>query len=152
MKKIIFLIVTTILSANSSLNIEADKFEANVKKLESKFVGNVYISKDNNNIFADKVTVKLRNNKKPISYVAQKNVKINISMNGKKYEGNTDKLSYFVDSGIYRLEGNSKLKELNTTNVVTGDKIIIDTEHSVYKIEGDDTKRVEFIYNIDEKE
>lgn len=134
----------------SSIDISADSFEVDNKKLRSVFTGNVYIQKDNSNIKSDKLIISFTKTKKPKSYIASGDIVFNINMNNKKYHGLSDSLNYNVDKKLYVLAGHASLSEVGTNNKVTGNKITVDEKNSIYKIESDSNNRVKFIYNIDE--
>ncbi len=150
MKKLIFLILTVILFA-SELKITSKQFYYNSKAMTSVFIGNVKAVKDNDNIFADKLTVFFNKDKKPVKIEAIGNVRFKISMdNNSTYSGKCDKLFYYIKTGDILLIGNAFIKKIETNESISGDRIKINRITKNIEVLGNKNKPVNIIIKVNQ--
>lgn len=155
-RKMVFFIfvVASLLKANETLIIDANKFEADDKKGYTLFTGDVKVKKANDELNSDKLEVYLKktNGKsEPTKYVATGNVTFKVKSSDKVFEGKGNKLIYDVNSLKYTIIGNGYIKELNGDKTLYGDKIYLDQNSGEAKVEGKDNKPVRFIMTIENK-
>ena len=153
MKKVLLLLFLVIcrLFATSQVEIIADHFEANEKKMVTKFIGNVHMIKGVDELNASKVYVYFDDKKKPIKYEAIGSVRFIITINdGKRYRGQSERLIYTPKTEIYELYDNVKLFDTNLDRTLIGEKVFVDKLSGKAKVEGSKKKPVKFIFKIEE--
>lgn len=126
MKKIFIVLIFISSLFGANLHITSKKFQFNSSKMEGIFSGDVNATEGGNNILSQKMIIFFDKNKKPIKYVATKNVRfiLNLDINS-TYKGHCEKLIYnFKNDEIY-LFGNAKVKKLQTGELVSGEEIKI---------------------------
>ena len=146
----IFLLI--FLNAAGQIEISAKSFEADEKSGLSILSGDVLVKKDKDILKANKLSIFLDKNNKPLRYEATQNPSFELFLDGKSYKGRGDKFLYHAKSDIYEIIGNAFIEELETNKRLYGDKIIIDRQNQTYNVDGSSSKPVRFVFELDEKE
>ena len=126
MKKILIFLFFLSFLLGQNLHITSKQFKFNSQKMEGIFIGDVNATENQNNILSEKMIIYFDKQKKPIKYIAIKNVRfiLNLDKNS-TYKGHSQKLIYnFRNDNIY-LFGNAKVKKLQTGELVSGKEIKI---------------------------
>ena len=124
-KILIFLFFLSSVFANN-LHITSKTFKFNSGKMQGIFTGDVNATENKNNILSEKMVIFFDKNKKPIKYIATKNVKfiLNLDKNA-TYKGHCEKLVYFFKNEDIYLFGNALVKKLQTGELISGEEIKI---------------------------
>jgi lipopolysaccharide export system protein LptA len=133
----------------AEVQVVANKVYADEKALKSRLSGNVVITKGEDILAADTVTIDFNKDEKPLKYEAQGSVNANVTVNNKRYHISGDILTYDVTPNIYTLKGKAFLEEINTSRKVYGDIITIDQNNGAYAVDGG-IEPVKFIFQIDD--
>jgi lipopolysaccharide export system protein LptA len=149
MKKIVFLLLATFLIAEN-LKITSKYFHYITDKRISEFKGDVNATKGQDNILANEMKIYFNQNKKPVKFIAQGNVKFTISLDqNNTYKGKCNKLIYQFNNGDIYLLGNAKIIKIQTNESLSGDKIILNRKTKNATVEGN-KKPVEIIIKVNE--
>jgi lipopolysaccharide export system protein LptA len=147
---IFFIIFSNFLFADK-VEIESDRFEADENKLVSKFIGNVKIRKNSDEINSSKLFITFDKEKKPIRYEAVGNASFRVVIGNKHYEGNANIIIYEPKSSRYTFKGNAFLHEIDTGKKVYGEKIFVDEATGRSEVVGEKGKPVKFIFETKDK-
>ena len=142
-------IASTLMAAE--VQVTADKFFADEKKKISIFEGNVTVIKEGDKLTAKKITIDFDEKKQPIRYVATGDAKANMIMNGKKYYGEAEKMTYEPNLSLYTFEKKAFLHEIDTDKKVYGDFIRVDQISGHYDVDGRGSAPVKFIFKVEDK-
>lgn len=134
----------------ANVEVTADKFFADETKRISVFDGNVKVLKENDKLTAHKVTINFDEKKQPIRYIATGEAKVNMTMNGKKYYGEAEKMTYEPATSIYILEKKAFLHDIETDKKVYGDYIRVEQLNGHYVVDGKDGNPVKFIFKVED--
>ncbi|NWF66249.1 MAG: lipopolysaccharide transport periplasmic protein LptA [Campylobacterales bacterium] len=152
MRLLLFFCLSFFMLYAQSVEITANNFEADDKKKESKFSGNVEINRTNSYIKTSTLKIFFNDKKKPIKYEAIGDCKFEIETNDKKkYKGVSDKLIYLPFEKRYEFLGNSYLEEVQDGKKLFATEIILDEISGNAIVKGDDKKPLKFIFNLEEK-
>ncbi len=152
MKRIlIFLLTISTLLYAETVEIRADKFEADETKLLSVFTGHVVIKKGQDTIEADKVTILFTPRKKPKRYTASGHVRFKIHTRTQHYEGTSRTLSYLPANQQYEASGDVIIEEVKSGKKLYGEKIVIDRKSGKSEITGKKNRPVKLIFSVEEK-
>lgn len=135
----------------AQVEVTAEKFFADEKKKVSTFEGNVVITKESDKLTAKKVLIEFDDKKQPIRYIALGDARVKMIMNGKKYEGEAQKMTYTPNENVYLLEQKAFLHELDTDKKVYGDYIRADQNSGQYEVDGKGKAPVKFIFKIEDQ-
>jgi len=126
MRKILFFLIFISSVFGQNLHITSQKFVFNSKTMQGVFSGDVNATENKNNILSGKMVIFFDKNKKPIKYIATKNVRfiLNLDKNS-TYKGHCEKLIYNFKNENILLFGNAKVKKLQTGELVSGEEIKI---------------------------
>ncbi|MDR2636154.1 MAG: lipopolysaccharide transport periplasmic protein LptA [Campylobacteraceae bacterium] len=149
MRAIIILLILSACVFAAEVKITADRFHADEKALRSRFSGNVIITKGEDILTADVITIDFNEKQEPLRYEAQGSISVNVAMNGKRYHASGNTLTYDVTLNKYTLEGDAFLEDITTNRKVYGNLIMIDQNNSVYVVDGS-AEPVKFIFQIDD--
>ncbi len=153
MKKYLLLLFLTIgtLFSSQQVEITADHFEANDLKRITKFIGNVHMTKGIDELNASKIYVYFDIKKKPIKYEAIGSVKFTITMNnGKRYNGESQRLVYNPNTEVYELYEDVKLFDTELDRTILGEKVFVNKQSGRAKVEGGKDQPVKFIFRVEE--
>jgi lipopolysaccharide export system protein LptA len=151
MRQILIFIAAISFGYCAQIEITADKFAADEKKLMSEFSGNVTIVKEKDTLSANAVTINFNEQKQPAKYTAFGNVSVKMFLNDKYYDAYGDKLIYEPNINKYTLEGGAFLREIDTDKKVYGEKIEVNQVEGTYSVEGKSAKPAKFIFQIEDK-
>lgn len=145
---ICFLLIT--LNA-ANVEVVANKFYADEAKQTSIFTGDVVVTKEQDRLSADQVTIHFDKKKQPLEYIAQGHAKVDMLMNEKKYFASADTMVYDPIKNEYELIGNAFLHEITTDKKVYGDKIFVNQLSGRYEVDSKGDKPVKFIFKVEDK-
>jgi lipopolysaccharide export system protein LptA len=134
----------------AEVKLTSDRAVADEANLKISFIGNVVITKEEDKLKADTVTVIFNKQQDPLKYEAAGNISIDIVMNKKRYHANGDNLLYDVLLNRYTLTKNAFLEEVDTNRKIYGDTIVVDQNNGTYTVDGS-AEPVKFIFQIDDK-
>lgn len=136
----------------NQVEVSADSFYADEKVGLGELVGNVLIKKGKSDtLTANRVKIYFDKNRKPQKYEAISDAKFSILLDGKKYNGSGNLLTYEPKGQIYTLKGSSFLHEVDSDKKIFGDEIIVDQLKGVYSVKSKDKKPVKFIFQVEDK-
>ena len=124
----------------ADLDIYAQHLTMDNKNNTANFVGKVSITRDRDKILADKIDVNFDNNKTVKHFLAQGNVQLYYKNDKNNYYFKANKIKF--KGNIYQAIGNVHMKNMDTKEVITANKISINRETSVLKIDGDKSQPV----------
>lgn len=150
---ILFVLFSSIFA--EKLIIDSTKFEADDASGVTVFTGNVKMTKSEDYINSDKLTVVMvvgaDNKRSPKEYIAVGNVDFKVVTSGKTYLGKGDKIIYNPISQRYTILGNGYLEDKTMDRKVYGNEIYIDELSGEATVKGDESKPVRFIIKIEDK-
>lgn len=137
------------------LIIDSKHFEADDTSGIAIFTGNVKMTKSQDIITTDKMTVYMmadKNGKKiPKEYVAVGNTDFKIVTNQKVYSGKGDKVIYDPNKLKYTIIGNGFLFDETLDRKLYGNEIYINELTGEAEVKSDGQKPVRFIIKIEDK-
>lgn len=133
------------------VEVTADDFFADEKRLISELNGNVSIKKGKDLLTANKVVIHFDKNRNPTKYVATGNAKFKVFIQNKHYDGSGDELTYEPNSNLYTVTGDGFLHEIETDKKVYGEKITVNQNSGTYSVNSGDKKPVKFIFQVEDK-
>jgi len=146
------ILVFITLQAEQKVEVKAESFEADEKKNITIFRGDVTLTKGDDSLIADKVTIFFDKSKKPLHYEASGNVRFKVSVNEKGlYEGKSDKLVYEPLKNSYNLFGNVQVEDVTSERKLIGNEIMLDLDNGHAKVIGKKKKPVIMTFSIEEK-
>ena len=152
MRIFVFVLLYFINIFAQELKVVSDSFESDQKLGKSIFIGNVYVKKGEDELFADKLIVWTDKKNKPIKFEAEGDVKFKLQDNDKNsYAGKSKRVIYYPDTKTYKFYGDVYLKQLNENKEIKGEKVFLDLTTSKASAEGKDDKPVIIKFDIDEK-
>jgi lipopolysaccharide export system protein LptA len=152
MKKLLLLIAFSFtLVASEQVEVNAQEFEADEKKLISYFKGSVFIKKGKDEIKADLLKIDFDKTNKPIKYDATGNVSFNISTSSQHFIGTANKIIYKPSDKKYKALGSVNIKETTKNQTLKGESITIDRISGKTSIIGSKNRPVKFIFTVEEE-
>ncbi len=116
------------------VEITADEIFADERVQVSTLTGNVVVNKGSfDRLNADKVVINVDASRQPLKYTATGDVKFQILLSGKHYNGSCGKLIYEPQKQLYTFEERVVLREIETNRVVNAQKITADQAKGVYQ-------------------
>lgn len=152
---VLFLFITSLV-ADEYLNIDAKNFESNEKEGFMLFKGDVKMTKKQDILLCQNLYILMKKDntqsKKqiPKSYEATGNVSFVIHTKDNVLKGKGDKMFYYPDEEQYIVIGNGYLEDTKEGKKLTAQTIYIDEKTGHTRIEGDDTKPVQFKLKLNE--
>jgi len=140
----------TLLNAQK-VEISADSFEADEKKMLSVLQGNVRLIKGEDTIKASKLTIYFDAENKPKSYLAEGNINFIIHTGNQHFKGKAQKLLYKPSSLKYEISGNAFIHEMTQNRKLYGETIMIDRISGKSTIKGSSNKPIKFIFEVKEE-
>ena len=150
LKNFIFLIMLLAISyaEENYLNIDAKSFESNEKKHLIHFKGDVKMTKNNDILQCQELTIYTiktkKNSQLPKKYHAKGNVTFTVNLKNKLLKGKGDELIYIPNDQRYTILGNGYLEDTTTDKKLYASKISIDEKTGLIKIDGEKNKPVKF--------
>jgi lipopolysaccharide export system protein LptA len=132
------------------VEISADSFEADEKKMYTILKGNVLLKKGADTIHAATLTVYFDADNKPIKYLASGNITFDINTEKQSFDGHADQLLYNPKTLIYEVSGNAFIHEKLQNRKLYGEHIMIDRVSGKSTIKGSKKRPVKFIFEVKE--
>ncbi len=155
----IFLVVlfaSFLFAKEGYLNIDADFFEADEKKQQMYFKGNVKMSKNSDTLESNYLLINTESSKEdknkqvPKDYMATGDVKFSIKTQENLFKGKGDKVYYYPKEQKYIIVGNGYLEDLTKEKKITADTIYVNEKTGYIKIDGGGKQPVQFRLKLDE--
>ncbi|HIP02438.1 MAG TPA: lipopolysaccharide transport periplasmic protein LptA [Campylobacterales bacterium] len=151
MKKLLLLIAFSFtLVASEQVEVNAEEFKADEKKLISYFRGSVFIKKGKDEIKADLLKIIFDKTNKPIKYDATGNVSFKISTSSQHFVGTANQIIYEPSNKKYKAFGHVNIKETIKNQTLKGESITIDRISGKTSIIGSKNRPVKFIFTVEE--
>ncbi|SMC09556.1 lipopolysaccharide transport periplasmic protein LptA [Nitratiruptor tergarcus] len=153
MKKIFFILCLSFFSLYAAqIEITSKKFEADQKKLFSKFIGNVIFKKGSDIIKADEVFIYFNKAKKPQKIDAKGHVTFVLhDQQGKKYKGKAKEVIYYPSKKEYYLRGSVEIVQFPQKKRIYAQNIYLNLQQSKISVKGTQDTPVKMIFTIEEK-
>jgi len=148
--RFLFIFFITIFSFASEMEIHSNHFEYNQTSNISKFIGDVNITKEKDNILSDTLFIYMDKNKTLDKLIAIGNVKFIINEKNSTYKGRSDKVIYIVPTQIVIFEGKVKILRLPENQKLYGDKVIINKKEGTAEVLGEKNKPIKFVIKVKE--
>lgn len=150
---LIFLLFCGFAYALGVLEVEAKRIVSNQSKGEVVLSGNVVLQKEQDALYADKVTLKTDPNRKPSKYIATGNVRFGVTtQDGRKMKGNAKEIIYDAKRDEYRLVGKAQIEEEGKQNAIKGEEIVLSRKDGSASVIGDRKKPAKITFTLDEDE
>jgi lipopolysaccharide export system protein LptA len=134
----------------AQIEVNADKFDADEKRLVSEFSGNVQVKNGNDTLKAERVVIDFDTHKQPTRYTAYGNVSAQMLLDGKHYTASGEQLTYEPKDQKYILEGSAHLSETDSGKKVYGEKIEVSQLNGTYSVVGATNEPAKFIFQIED--
>jgi lipopolysaccharide export system protein LptA len=136
------------------LKITADFFESDEKKGITLFTGHVSILKGKDTLKANSVEIYTDAKKRPTKFIADGSVNFSIHASDNAYKGTAQKAIFLPQIKEYHFYTDVKLTQLDSTNTIHGDKIIVNLNKGTAMAQGNAKKPVTMTFqiNTDEEE
>lgn len=133
------------------LEVKALYFKADETKGIIELNENVEVKRNQDELYAESVIINIDKDRMPTYYSAYGNVNFVVVTNdNRRLVGNANELYYNALNGEYRLVGNAKVIEDNTTNLVTGEEIILNNDIGYVNVTGTHKKPAKLIFKLEE--
>lgn len=152
MKYLIASLLTISTLVAVEVKVSADKFSANEIKNKAEFLGHVVITKQNDILKADKLTINFDKKRKPTKYEATGNASIKVFIKNKEYFGKGKTLTYEPKKNKYTIKGNAFFEDRTADRKVYGEIISVNQTDGKYQVDGKNNEPVKFIFQVDDKE
>ncbi len=146
----ILLVFISFLTAEQ-VQINADHFEADEKKMISILKGHVLLKKGEDEVHAQKLTVFFDKKNRPTEYLATGKITFVIHTNNQSFEGHAQKLLYNPVTQKYEISGNAFIHDKKLGRKLYGESIMIDRISGKSTINGSKTRPVKFIFEVKEQ-
>jgi lipopolysaccharide export system protein LptA len=133
-----------------TVEVTADKFEANEKRQISILSGNVTIKKGRDIIKTDKLVIRFDKKNRPVLYESEGRVDFDIRLDNEHYVGKANHLLYDPNNKLYKMSGDVKIKETINGRELIGESVTIDRSSGKSEILGGKNRPVKFIFEVDE--
>ena len=149
--RILFIFIGIFLYADDTLEIKALHLKADENKGIIELDENVEIKRGKDELYASKVIINIDKNRMPINYSAYGGVDfVVVTKDNRILQGKANEVYYNALNGEYKLVGDSRVTEDGTTNVVTGEEIIINNDIGYVNITGTSKKPAKVIFTLEE--
>jgi len=148
MKKIFFLLLGINFLLASNILITAKSFKYDNKKNISYFREDVNVTKENDNILSNYLTVYFDKNKKIDKMVANGNVRFLIHNENSTYKGISNSITYLPKKSLFIFEGKVHIIKLEDNQQLFGNKVIINKKTGEARVFGEKKKPVKFILKV----
>ena len=133
------------------MQITSQHFVGDQKKLVSKFIGNVVVTRLKDRLTAEEVDIYFDKNKRPQKIVSIGNVHFLLyDKNNKYYKGQSDKVIYFPKKKYYVFEGHVHITQYPDNKQIFGQKMRLNLVQSHVEVEGARTKPLKMVFDIKE--
>jgi len=143
----------TVVSLSFSEKVEISSVSMNAEnmKKEVHFIGNVKIKQSENWIHSDNLIVYFDDNNETKKYVATGTVTFEFRKEKSFYKGKAETVTYFPKKSQYLLEGKAVIDDKINKRHVAGNRIVFDMLTGSAKVQGNSSKPVKFIFDMEEK-
>ena len=148
---ILFIFLTTSYLMADTVDIKADHFYANDINHEAYFEGNAKIKQESNEFNASKITVFFNDKRKAEKYMAQGDVKFDLTENNIHYVGQTESVTYSPKDSKYFFKGDVILQDLTNNRVIKAEVVSLDLKTGLADIKGKNKKPVHFRFEIEDR-
>ncbi len=145
---LLFLLLTFLRA--EQVEISADSFEADEKKMLSILTGHVLLKKGQDEVHAKKLTIFFDKKSTPTKYLAQGDITFVINTDDQSFEGHAQKLLYNPSTQKYEISGNAFIHEKKLNRKLYGETIMIDRISGKSTINGSKKRPVKFIFEVKE--
>jgi len=139
-----------IFSYSTDMQILSKHFEYNQTANIAKFIGDVNVTKESDNILCNTLYVYTSKDKKLNKLIANGNVRFIVKDNNSTYKGNSNKLTYIAPKQLFIFVGNVHITKLEDNQQLFGDKVIIDKKNGTANIVGKKNEPLKFIIKVNE--
>ncbi len=146
----LLLLLLTYIQAEQ-VEISADHFEADEKKMLSILTGHVLLKKGADEVHAQKLTIFFDKKNKPTEYLAQGTITFMINTNNQSFEGHAQKLLYNPSTQKYEISGDAFIHDKKLNRKLYGETIMIDRISGKSTINGSKKRPVKFIFEVKEQ-
>ena len=150
MKFFYLLLLSFTLLQAEKVEISADSFEADEKKMRSILKGNVILKKGADEVHTNALTILFDKNNKPKMYLASGDITFTIHTEGKSFDGHAQKLHYNPLTLKYKISGSAYIHEKTNNSKLYGETIMIDRISGKSTIIGSKKRPVKFIFEVKE--
>ncbi len=141
-------------SSKEKIKAQANKLYISDEKNIVEFIGDVKLDMGQDSLKAGKliITMKLiKNKKKPVLFVATKDVELVAKTKTNSYICKGDKIVFKPEDNIYEIIGNGYVYNKTEQKELFGETIYIDMIKGEARIVGNKNNPVKFIMNMDSK-
>lgn len=130
----------------SKMKISAEKFES--KKGETILLGNVKITRDTDELTAQKVVLSIDGAQKLRTFLASGGVKFKIkTKDGREIFGQSEELFFDAKASEYRMKRNARAKNLQ--NELRGDEIVLRQKTGEIFVNGGKSAPAELVFDLE---
>jgi len=148
--KYILIFIFIVFSYSSNMQILSKHFEYNQTANIAKFIGDVNVTKESDNILCKELYVYTSQNNKLDKLLAKGNVRFIVKDNNSTYKGKSDKLTYIAPKQLFIFEGNVHITKLEDNQQLFGEKVIVNKKDGTAKVIGNKNKPLKFIIKVNE--
>jgi len=149
--KFLWIILFSLGALNAQkVEISADSFEADEKKMVSVLKGNVLLKKGGDTIHASTLKVYFDAHNKPTKYLALGNITFDINTEKQSFDGHANQLLYNPKTLVYEVSGDAYIHEKSQNRKLYGETIMIDRISGKSTIKGSKKRPVKFIFEVKE--
>ena len=148
--KYLIVLFMLLFSYGANMQILSKTFEYNQKQNLSKFIGDVNVTKEKDNILCDKLFVYSTKDKKLDTLVALNNVRFIINDKNATYKGTSNKLTYIAPKELFIFEGKVHITKIQDNQQLFGDKVIINKKNGTANVIGKKNKPLKFIIKVND--
>jgi lipopolysaccharide export system protein LptA len=132
------------------IELLGDKFNYYPEKRLSILEGNAQAHRGSDYIYANQLKIYLDQNRKAEKFVAIGNVRFKITLDPKDvYQGTTTKLTYWIKKGDILLEGPSKVVNIVTQEVLSGNYIKLNKFTKQAEVKSNGKKPIRIILKVE---
>ena len=146
----LLLLSLTLLPAEQ-VEISADSFEADEKKMFSILTGNVVLKKGADEVHANSLTILFDKKNRPKEYLAVGDITFTINTDKQSFDGHAKKLRYDPSILKYEISGSAYIHEKTNNSKLYGETIMIDRISGKSTIKGSKKRPVKFIFQVKEQ-
>lgn len=151
--KIRLLVIAFALTLNyaaGEIEVSAKEFIGDEKQKLTQLKGGVEIKRDKDRLTSKEAFMYLDSNNHPNKFQAIGEVRFWLTLkDGRKIEGESDEALYFPNTREYQILGNATIREIDKSNIVRGDKIIV--RDGYVNVVGNDNKPARLIFKLDKE-
>ncbi len=136
---------------SDELLIDARRVIADEKAGIVRAEDSVHITKQKDELNADKVHIYMNKERKPFKFEAIGNVDFHIfTEDGRELKGKSDKLIYLIQQSEYQLIGRAETREVGKPNFLKGEKIIFNNKENTANVQSEGNAPVRVIIDLND--